>query len=111
MLSQIEPNIQTRVAVIVIHRHALTFEILKTINAESQNEIIFAPGIIALCDMDVRISVEGPPSIEIVVVTRNDVKLTFLQSLGGTFALSFQRTKIHLQTRLFQTAALLHHLP
>ena len=42
MLSQIKPNIQTRVAVIIVHRHAFPFEILEAIDTVSHDEIVFA---------------------------------------------------------------------
>src|SRR5215475_4297841 len=69
MLSQIKPNIQTRVAVVIVHRHALSLEILKAVDALTHDEIVFAPGVVALRDVNIGIIAERLSGIEVVVIT------------------------------------------
>jgi hypothetical protein len=93
MLLQVKPNIQTRVAIIVIHRYALALEIPKTIDIVPHDKIIFAPGVIALRNMYVGIIIERLPGIKVMVITRNDIELTGFQPLGGPLALPFREPK------------------
>ena len=69
MLSQIKPNIQSRVAVVIVHRHTLSFEILKAVDAVTHDEIVFAPGVVALRDVNIGITVERLSGIKVVVIT------------------------------------------
>jgi hypothetical protein len=92
-----------------VHRHAVNFEILKIMDVVPHDEIVFAPGVAALRDMDVRIAVECLSGIEVVVIPRNDVEIPGLESFGGTLALPFQITQS--RSSCFSKKNLLHYLP
>src|SRR6266550_3797580 len=98
-------------AVIIIHRDALTFQILEALDAFTANKIIFPPGIVALRDMHVGIAVESLAHVQIVMIARDDIEVTRLQPVRRAFALPLERSHLHFQSVLLEKPALFHHFP